>query len=92
MHITFACVFVGNVCWCDSFHHQEALITLGAKYAPCMRKDKELQRLLDKERREEADTGCCIGTDQNGCIQTSQDKCKVGGSYTNYFHKGLYYF
>ncbi|CAB3978902.1 inactive rhomboid 1-like isoform X2 [Paramuricea clavata] len=55
---------------------RDALIQLGAKYAPCMRKDKELQRLLDKEHQEEAETGCCIGTDQNGCIQTSQDQCK----------------
>lgn len=56
---------------------QDALIQLGAKYAPCMRKDKELNRLLDKERQEEAETGCCIGTDQNGCIQKSQEQCKV---------------
>ncbi len=62
----------------NSFSVQDALIQLGAKYAPCMRKDKELQRLLDKERQEEAQTGCCIGTDQNGCIQTSQEQCKVG--------------
>lgn len=53
------------------------MIQLGAKYAPCMRKDKELSRLLEKERREEAETGCCIGTDQNGCIQKSQERCKV---------------
>ncbi|XP_028406594.1 inactive rhomboid protein 1-like isoform X2 [Dendronephthya gigantea] len=55
---------------------RDALIQLGAKYAPCMRKDKELQRMLDRERKEEAETGCCIGTDQNGCIQTSQEMCK----------------
>ncbi|XP_046856418.1 LOW QUALITY PROTEIN: inactive rhomboid protein 1-like [Xenia sp. Carnegie-2017] len=55
---------------------RDALIQLGAKYAPCMRKDKELSRLLKKERKEEAETGCCIGTDQNGCIQKSQEQCK----------------
>lgn len=42
-----------------------------------MRKDKKLQLILDKERKEEAKTGCCIGTDQNGCIQTSEEMCKV---------------
>lgn len=56
---------------------QDALIQLGAKYAPCMRKDKELYRLLEKEHQVEAETGCCIGTDQNGCIQKSQGECKV---------------
>ncbi|XP_020899399.1 inactive rhomboid protein 1 isoform X2 [Exaiptasia diaphana] len=62
--------------------NQEALIHLGAKFAPCMRNDKLLVRALEREREEESKTGCCIKTDNSGCIQTSRLDCKR--AFTNF--------
>ena len=50
---------------------------MGAKFAPCMRPDKNLLKVLEEERRNESETGCCIKSDGSGCIQTSQAKCSV---------------
>ena len=50
---------------------------MGAKFAPCMRPDKNLQKVLEEERRNESETGCCIKSDGSGCIQTSQKACSV---------------
>jgi len=54
---------------------QEALVRLGAKYAPCMRKDKLLLRTMNQERVNENKTGCCVQTYYTGCIQTSRADC-----------------
>eukprot|EP00795_Rhopilema_esculentum_P009388 gene9388-17092_t len=54
---------------------QEDLIRLGAKYAPCMRRDKLLFRTLDAEKVIENRTGCCVQTYYTGCIQTLREDC-----------------
>ena len=51
------------------------LIHLGAKYAPCMRKDKNIYEEIIRERRSEKLTGCCIRNDESGCVQTTQQRC-----------------
>lgn len=51
------------------------LIHLGAKYAPCMRKDKNIYEEIIRERRSEKFTGCCIRNDESGCVQTTQQRC-----------------
>lgn len=51
------------------------LIHLGAKYAPCMRKDKNIYEEIIRERRSEKFTGCCIRNDDSGCVQTTQQRC-----------------
>ena len=49
---------------------QEALVLLGANYAPCMRRDKQLTEVLENDKaREAADSGCCIRNDRSGCVQ-----------------------
>lgn len=53
------------------------LIHLGAKYAPCMRKDPNIDDLHEKIRRREADSVCCIYTDNSGCYQSSRADCNV---------------
>ena len=40
----------------------QTLIRLGAKYTPCMRKDKKLFDIIDCERRMENDTACCVNS------------------------------
>lgn len=57
---------------------------MGAKFAPCMRTDKKLVRVLQEERRNESETGCCVKSDGSGCIQTSQSECSVSP-----VHRGL---
>eukprot|EP00794_Sanderia_malayensis_P008920 gene8920-9872_t len=54
---------------------QEDLIRLGAKYAPCMRRDKLLFETIRKEIVKENKTGCCTQTYYTGCIQTSREEC-----------------
>lgn len=51
------------------------LIHLGAKYAPCMRKDRNIYEEIIRERRSEKFTGCCIRNDESGCVQTTQQRC-----------------
>lgn len=51
------------------------LIHLGAKFTPCMRKDKLIFDEITKEREDERETACCIRTDKSGCIQTVKDRC-----------------
>lgn len=40
----------------------QTLIRLGAKYTPCMRKDKKLFKIIDCERKLENDTACCVNS------------------------------
>lgn len=55
---------------------QENFIKLGAKFAPCMRRDNAILRRLESMRVEERNSACCIRTDGSGCLQvTSKVDC-----------------
>lgn len=51
------------------------LVHLGAKFTPCMRRDRRIHDSIAKDRRRERTTACCIRNDRSGCVQTSRDKC-----------------
>jgi hypothetical protein len=51
------------------------LIHLGAKFAPCMRKDAKILKEIEKGREKERETACCIRNDDSGCVQSSQADC-----------------
>ncbi|KAK7574159.1 hypothetical protein V9T40_011350 [Parthenolecanium corni] len=51
------------------------LIHMGAKFAPCMRKDMKIIKEIEKMRNRERDTACCIRNDDSGCVQASQAEC-----------------
>ncbi|KAF2361717.1 Peptidase S54 rhomboid domain [Trinorchestia longiramus] len=53
------------------------LIHLGAKFAPCMRKDEKIFRDIEEQRRSERETGCCIRNDDSGCVQSSRRECST---------------
>ena len=59
------------------FTLQMDLIHLGAKFAPCMRKDPNIAELHDKIKKRESETSCCIYTDNSGCYQSSASECNV---------------
>ncbi|XP_078347167.1 inactive rhomboid protein 1-like isoform X1 [Oculina patagonica] len=63
---------------------QAGLIKMGAKFAPCMRSDKRLQEVLADDKTYERQTGCCVKSDNSGCITTSQKECSEAFAY---FHK-----
>lgn len=54
------------------------LIHLGAKFSPCIRKDQQIEQLVQRERDIERASGCCIQNDRSGCIQTQKKDCSVG--------------
>nr|CAD7589024.1 unnamed protein product [Timema genevievae] len=56
------------------------LIHLGAKFAPCMRKDAKIIKEIEKGREKERETACCIRNDDSGCVQSSQADCSVSWS------------
>jgi hypothetical protein len=56
---------------------QADLIHLGAKFAPCMRKDAKIMKEIEKGREKERETACCIRNDDSGCVQSSQADCSV---------------
>lgn len=67
--------------------NQAGLIKMGAKFAPCMRLDDNLRRVLEEERRIENETGCCVKSDDSGCIQTSREACsKAFASFYNTYN------
>ncbi|XP_063655416.1 inactive rhomboid protein 2 isoform X5 [Pan troglodytes] len=51
------------------------LIHLGAKFSPCIRKDRQIEQLVLRERDLERDSGCCVQNDHSGCIQTQRKDC-----------------
>ncbi|XP_008102575.1 inactive rhomboid protein 2 [Anolis carolinensis] len=51
------------------------LIHLGAKYSPCIRKDQQIEKLIQKERDKERNSGCCVQNDNSGCVQTLREDC-----------------
>ncbi|KAF7284601.1 hypothetical protein GWI33_021883 [Rhynchophorus ferrugineus] len=55
------------------------LIHLGAKFAPCMRLDDKITQEIEKTRKKEKETACCIRNDDSGCVQSSQADCSMRG-------------
>lgn len=53
------------------------LIHLGAKFSPCIRKDRQVERLIQRQRDRERGSGCCVQNDNSGCIQTLPQDCSV---------------
>ncbi|XP_072168478.1 inactive rhomboid protein 1-like [Diadema setosum] len=53
------------------------LIHLGAKYSPCMHRDEQVALKIEAKKAEENVTGCCIRTDESGCVQTTQEDCST---------------
>ncbi|XP_070595978.1 inactive rhomboid protein 2 [Erythrolamprus reginae] len=51
------------------------LIHLGAKFSPCIRKDQQIEKLIQKEREKEHLSGCCVQNDNSGCVQTLREDC-----------------
>ncbi|XP_043352345.1 inactive rhomboid protein 2 isoform X2 [Dermochelys coriacea] len=51
------------------------LIHLGAKFSPCIRKDQQVEKRIQKEREQERNSGCCVQNDNSGCIQTQRKDC-----------------
>ncbi|XP_039357243.1 inactive rhomboid protein 2 [Mauremys reevesii] len=51
------------------------LIHLGAKFSPCIRKDQQVEKRIQKERDQERNSGCCVQNDNSGCIQTQRKDC-----------------
>nr|XP_020662122.1 inactive rhomboid protein 2 [Pogona vitticeps] len=51
------------------------LIHLGAKFSPCIRKDQQIEKLIEKERDQERNSGCCVQNDNSGCVQTLRKDC-----------------
>lgn len=70
---------LGNLCFSSYRLGPRAadLIHLGAKFAPCMRKDAKIQKEIDKVREKERETACCIRNDDSGCVQSSRADCSV---------------
>ena len=61
---------------------QQALVLLGALYAPCMRRDRQLfEEGIEADRQNERDSsGCCVRRDGSGCFQTGgEEDCQVHG-------------
>ncbi|XP_062716954.1 inactive rhomboid protein 1 isoform X2 [Aedes albopictus] len=58
---------------------RDDLVHVGAKYAPCMRRDTKIMELISKTRKQERETACCIRNDDSGCVQSSQADCSVRG-------------
>uniref|UniRef100_A0A8B9HCV8 Inactive rhomboid protein n=1 Tax=Astyanax mexicanus TaxID=7994 RepID=A0A8B9HCV8_ASTMX len=61
----------------------EALIHLGAKFSPCMRRDQEVHDLIQKKRETERNSACCVRNDRSGCLQTSEEECSVRSSQSH---------
>ncbi|XP_035258766.1 inactive rhomboid protein 2-like [Anguilla anguilla] len=53
----------------------EDLIHLGAKFSPCLRRDDEIVKLIQKAKDLERESGCCVQNDRSGCVQTQRTGC-----------------
>ncbi|XP_062820469.1 inactive rhomboid protein 1 isoform X7 [Anolis carolinensis] len=53
----------------------EALIHLGAKFAPCMRQDQQVHSFISAARERERHSACCVRNDKSGCVQTAEEEC-----------------
>lgn len=56
---------------------QVDLIHLGAKFTPCLRRDKKIVDRMHHDRNEEKESGCCVQNDNSGCVQTLRADCSV---------------
>ena len=58
---------------------QQALVLLGALFAPCMRLDRQLFQGIERDRQMESRmSGCCVRRDRSGCFQARQmSDCQV---------------
>jgi len=60
-------------------------VLLGARYAPCMRRDERLFDLIEEDRVEERSSGCCIRNSDFGCVQVnSASDCTVSTPCASY--------
>lgn len=64
------------------------LIHLGAKFSPCIRKDRQVERLIQRERDRERNSGCCVQNDRSGCVQTLPQDCSVRARLGHGVHVG----
>eukprot|EP00049_Salpingoeca_infusionum_P006385 m.106125 g.106125 ORF g.106125 m.106125 type:complete len:632 (-) comp13293_c0_seq7:443-2338(-) len=55
------------------------LVSFGAKYNPCMRKDTQIFSNLAKQKQEEQSLGCC--SNQEGCGMTTKRGCPSTSSF-----------
>ena len=57
----------------------ESLVLLGAKYAPCMRRDRQLYAAIEADwAHETEESGCCVRRDMSGCAQVfTASNCPV---------------
>eukprot|EP00118_Oscarella_pearsei_P007432 m.36463 g.36463 ORF g.36463 m.36463 type:complete len:177 (+) comp32253_c0_seq4:1389-1919(+) len=70
----------------------EDLIHLGAKFAPCMRRDKRVFAQIEKERQAELyEYGCCVRLDRIGCVMTSAEEC-AKSLFTQFVKYNVTYF
>ncbi|KAI1896730.1 hypothetical protein AGOR_G00097810 [Albula goreensis] len=53
----------------------EDLIHLGAKFSPCIRRDDQIAKLIQKAMDLERESGCCVQNDNSGCVQTQRADC-----------------
>ncbi|XP_036395459.1 inactive rhomboid protein 2-like [Megalops cyprinoides] len=53
----------------------EDLIHLGAKFSPCIRRDEQISKLIEKAKDLERESGCCVQNDDSGCVQTHRADC-----------------
>lgn len=60
---------------------QEALIHLGAKFAPCMRQDQQVHSFIRAAREKEKHSACCVRNDKSGCVQTAEEECSVSWAH-----------
>ena len=57
---------------------QQALVLLGALFAPCMRRDRQIFEAIDMDRETEGNaSGCCVRRDMSGCFQALNENCQV---------------
>ena len=74
---------------------QMDLVLLGALYAPCMRRDRQLFGAIDGDiRTENTSSGCCVRRDESGCVQVEQSDCPVSPcrSYISLYYSHNYTF
>ena len=62
---------------------QQSLVLLGALFAPCMRRDRQLFEAIESDRMREAlDSGCCVRRDGSGCFQSTRNNSDCLVCYT----------
>ena len=66
------------------------LIHLGAKYAPCMRQDSQIENEnYLRNIKESNNSGCCVRNDGSGCLQTTKNQCSK--QLSTFYKWGGYY-